>query len=78
MKQDRRDKNPWEMVGRYTSLAMLLPVSTFVGYAIGYLLDKWLGTTWLYLPCLLLGIVAGFVSLLRELQKDTNDQDAGR
>ena len=27
------------MVGEYTSLAFLLPAATFVGYAIGYLLD---------------------------------------
>lgn len=69
------NKSSWQMAGRYTSLAMLLPASTFVGYIIGYLLDKWLGTTWLYLPFLLLGIVSGFIQLLRELQKDMRDED---
>ena len=61
------------MVGEYTSLAFLLPVSTFVGYLIGYLLDKAFHTHFLYIPFLLLGIAAGFVQLIRQLQKDTRD-----
>jgi F0F1-type ATP synthase assembly protein I len=67
-------KKSWPaMVGEYTSLAFLLPVSAFVGYAIGYFLDKALHTTWLYIPFLLLGIAAGFVQLIRQLMKDTRD-----
>ena len=61
------------MVGEYTSLAFLLPVATFVGYLIGYLLDKAFHTHFLYIPFLLLGIAAGFVQLIRQLQKDTRD-----
>ena len=61
------------MVGEYTSLAFLLPASTLVGYAIGYLLDKAFGTHWLYIPFLILGTVAGFVQILRTLLRDTRD-----
>jgi F0F1-type ATP synthase assembly protein I len=61
------------MVGEYTSLAFLLPVSTLVGYAIGYLLDKAFGTHWLYIPFLVLGTVSGFVQILRTLLRDTRD-----
>ena len=60
-----------QQVGEYTSLAFLLPASTFVGYAIGYLLDRALGTHFLYLICLLLGIASGFVQLIRRLLRDT-------
>jgi F0F1-type ATP synthase assembly protein I len=60
-------------VGEYTSLAFLLPAMTFVGYGIGYLLDKALGTTFLYLVFLLLGIAAGFVELIRRLLRDTGE-----
>lgn len=67
------EKKWWALVGRYTSLAMIFPTSTFVGYAIGYLLDKWLGTTWLYLLFLLIGIASGFVQFLRAVQKNTGD-----
>jgi len=58
-------------VSEYTSLAFLLPASTFVGYAIGYLLDKAFGTHFLYLIFLLLGIASGFVELIRRLLRDT-------
>lgn len=60
-------------IARYSELGMLLPASTIVGYIIGYVLDKWLGTTYLYLVFLLLGIAAGFVQLIRELNKDGSD-----
>jgi len=67
-------KKSWSvLVGEYTSLAFLLPATTFVGYAIGYLLDKAFGTHWLYLPFLILGIVAGFVQLIRHLMRDTRE-----
>jgi len=36
----KRQKSPMATVGEYMGLAFLLPVSSFVGYAIGYLLDK--------------------------------------
>ncbi len=61
------------MVGEYTSLAFLLPAATFVGYVIGYLLDKAFGTHFLYIPFLILGIISGFVQLVRQLQRDTRD-----
>ena len=61
------------LVGEYTTLAFLLPAATFLGYLMGYLLDKALGTHWLYIPFLILGIVSGFVQLIRQLMKDTRD-----
>ena len=41
----------------YSQLAIALPAGTFVGYLIGWLLDKWLGTTFLWLVFLVLGSV---------------------
>jgi F0F1-type ATP synthase assembly protein I len=61
------------LVGEYTSLAFLLPVATFVGYLIGYLLDKAFGTHFLYIPFLILGIISGFIQLIRQLMRDTRD-----
>lgn len=52
-------------VARYSQLAFVLPAATFAGWVVGALLDKWLHTTWLYLLGLILGIVAGFVELIR-------------
>jgi len=58
-------------VARYTTLAFLLPSSTLAGYVIGYLLDKAFGTHFLYIIFLILGIVSGFVQLIRQVQRDT-------
>jgi F0F1-type ATP synthase assembly protein I len=55
---------------RYTSIAMTLPAATFAGYAIGYALDLWLHTGYLKIVFLILGIVSGFVQLIRQLLSD--------
>jgi F0F1-type ATP synthase assembly protein I len=72
MKQKR---NVWVMVGEYSSLAMLLPAATVVGYGIGYLLDNAFGTSFLKPVFLILGIAAGFVQLIKQVQKDTSDRE---
>ena len=69
----KREKSFMALVSEYTALAFLLPTATFVGYAIGYLLDKAFGTHFLYLVFLLLGIAAGFVQLIRRLMRDTGE-----
>ena len=70
-------KKSWmTMAGEYTSLALLLPISTLVGYAIGYLLDKAFGTHFLYLVFLVLGTVAGFVQLIRQFLRDSRDNES--
>ena len=48
---------------------MVFPVSIAIGYAMGYYLDRWLGTTFLTIVCLLFGIAAGFVSFFRTISK---------
>ena len=67
-----QDRSLMKLLGRYMPLALTLPVSTFVGYAFGYWLDKKLGTTFLYLVFLLLGIAAGITQLIRGLNKDND------
>ncbi len=58
---------------QYSSLALVLPASTFVGYGIGYWLDRHFGTTWLRVLFLILGSVAGFVTLIRTILRDSRD-----
>jgi F0F1-type ATP synthase assembly protein I len=62
---DPPPKNLWVQMARYSQLAVTLPAATVVGWLIGLGLDHWLHTTWLYLLGLILGIVAGFVELIR-------------
>ncbi len=59
-----------QQYGRYMSLGIALPVATFVGYAIGYLLDKALGTTFLSMVFLVLGVASGFLQIVREVNKE--------
>jgi len=57
-------------LGKYTSLAFLLPISTGVGFLMGYGLDHLFHTTWLRWVFMVLGTVSGFISLIRELDSE--------
>ncbi len=72
----QRKKTAAARFADYSGLALLLPVSTFVGYVIGHLLDKWLGMSWLTIVFIILGSVAGFVQLIRQIMRDSQDDDA--
>ncbi len=57
-------------VGKYLGLALLLPISTLVGYAMGYGLDRLFHTKFLAFTFMILGIAAGFIELIKELNQD--------
>ena len=67
----KREKSWIVMIGEYSQLAFVLPVATVVGYGMGYLLDRALGTHFLYLVFLLIGIAAGFLEIIRKVTKDS-------
>jgi len=48
--------------------------ATFVGWLIGLGLDRWLHTKWLYLAGLIVGIVAGFVELIRTVMSSESKE----
>jgi F0F1-type ATP synthase assembly protein I len=60
-----KSKSLWIQLARYSQLAFIFPAATVMGWLIGLALDHWLHTTWLYLLGLILGIIAGFVELIR-------------
>lgn len=60
-------------VGKYVSLAMATPSAAFVGYIVGYLLDKAFGTSFLRIVFLILGIIGGLIEVVRTLLKDTKE-----
>lgn len=64
------------LVGEYSSLAFMLPAATCVGWGLGHLVDKALGTTHLYIAGLVLGSVAGLVELIRTVTRDSGDDDS--
>ncbi len=59
------DRKSWIQLAKYSQLAFVFPASTVAGWLLGAGLDRWLHTTWLYLAGLILGIIAGFVELIR-------------
>jgi len=68
-----KDDNGWGQMANYAQLAIMLPAATIVGWLIGAALDHWLHTTWLYIVGLLVGIIAGFVELIRAVMKDSKN-----
>jgi len=71
----KRNKSFMEKAAAYSSLALLLPLSTIVGYLIGYWLDGKFGTTWLRILCLILGTAGGFIEFFRQILRDSRDGD---
>lgn len=61
-------------LANYSQLAFIFPAATVVGWLIGTALDHWLHTTWLYLAGLILGIIAGFVELIRLVTSSESKQ----
>jgi len=66
------DKKPvWRAIGDYASLGVMLPAATVTGYLIGLALDSWLGTSFLYIVFLILGIAGGFVELIKIVSRNS-------
>jgi len=80
---DRQDRRTlFRELGKYSALGLELAISVILGLAIGYYLDKWLGTgPWMTVIWLGLGFAAGVRSLYRaalragnDLEKDEEDK----
>jgi F0F1-type ATP synthase assembly protein I len=67
---ERKEKSFMMRFGEYSQLAFILPSMIVAGWLIGGLLDRWLGTTYLYLVFLLLGIAGGLIQVIRFAQRD--------
>jgi hypothetical protein len=57
-------------IGKYLGLALMLPIATGVGYALGYGLDSLFHTHWLRWIFMGFGSIAGIMDLIFELDKD--------
>jgi ATP synthase protein I len=81
MAEDKREL--YKSLGFLSSVGISMVASTFIGLAMGYFLDKWLGTSpWLTLIFLGLGIISGFRNIFiltaRELKRqEKEDQEDG-
>jgi ATP synthase protein I len=67
-------------LGFLSSIGISLVAAILIGLAMGYHLDKWLGTSpWLTLLFLLFGVIAGFRNIYiltaRELKRQQQEND---
>ena len=62
---EKRERKSWRQVATYGELGFLLPAATFIGWALGAGFDRWRGTKWATLTGVIVGIVAGFVQMIR-------------
>ena len=66
MAEEPREKPLLKQLLEASTVGIQLVLSTFVGFGMGYFLDRVLGTSpWLTVIFLILGIFAGFRELLR-------------
>ena len=57
-----------KQLARLSTIGVALVAATAIGLAIGYGLDRWLGTSpWLTLGFTLFGIAGGFLNLFRDV-----------
>jgi F0F1-type ATP synthase assembly protein I len=77
--QDNRSgrPNPLVSAAKYSEIGFIIPAAVFLGYALGWLLDRWLDTHWIYIAGVIFGAVVGFVQMIRTvmaLSRDKSDQ----
>jgi len=68
-----KEENTWRLIARYSNLAFVLPAAVIAGLAVGHLLDRWLGTSWMTLAGLFVGCIAGFAALIRGIIQSSKD-----
>ena len=71
MTGEPQNKQAGPGIAQYAQLGLVFPAATLIGWLFGVALDHWLHTTWLYVVGLILGIVAGFVELIRTVMKNS-------
>ena len=60
----------WRTLGQLGTMGIAMVAAVAIGLAVGYWLDKWLGTgPWLTMLFALLGIVAGFLNMVRDVKR---------
>lgn len=60
----------WALVAYYAGLGFILPAGAVLGYLLGWSLDRWLHTSPVLAVVMgFLGAVAGFIEVLRLLQR---------
>jgi ATP synthase protein I len=72
MMPDRDDQAPrnssadtMRQIGALSTVGLSFVFAIAIGFGAGYLLDRWLGTHWIWLPGFLLGVAAAILNVYR-------------
>jgi ATP synthase protein I len=75
MKRDARGMRALRNAAQLSAIGLTLVLATVIGFGMGFLLDRWLGTRpWLMMLFTILGIVAGFVEMIRAVTRASEDE----
>lgn len=75
--KDKKLGPAWQIALNATTLGIHIVAATFIGFACGWYLDKWLDTKpLLTIIMLVLGVAAGFKNVFEEVRKIQRMDDA--
>lgn len=60
---------------RYSEIGFIIPAAVFLGYGLGWLLDRWLHTHWLFIAGVIFGAVVGFAQMIRMVTHLSSDKN---
>ncbi len=76
--KNEEDGSPFRQLFVVGVIGIQFALSIFVGFAIGYYLDKWIGTfPWLTVIFLILGIISAFRELFRVARRQDGPDKKG-
>jgi F0F1-type ATP synthase assembly protein I len=52
-------------IGALSTVGLSFVLAIAIGFGLGYVLDRWLGTHWIWLPGFLLGVAAAILNVYR-------------
>jgi hypothetical protein len=58
-------------LGKYLSLALILPACVFAGYFLATIVEHWIRSPLIRIAGIVLGMAAGLMQIFRELDKET-------
>lgn len=67
-----RPDRPLFWLSKYLSLALTLPASVAAGYLVGAAADHWLHVPFLRAVGIILGMAAGLMQIVKQLNRDGN------
>lgn len=66
------------MLGKYLSLALMLPSGAFAGFLLGRFAEHWIHASWPTVIGIVLGVVTSMIKIFVELNRDLRREERER